>query len=80
MRLFQSSVKKRQQLITQLQILANDVFVVFTKTPGLLIVTVDHFVISAKGRQETDLISARQQFTIAATDKPADVAANEWFA
>ena len=77
MRLFQSGVEKRQQLVSQLQILANDVFVVFSEAPGLLIVAIDHFVIAAERRQKTHLISAHQQLTIATTDESAHIAANK---
>src|ERR1041384_5877028 len=41
MRFFQSGVEKRQQLVTEVQIPANDVFVVLAEAPGLLIVTID---------------------------------------
>src|ERR1044071_6874478 len=79
MRLLQCRVQKRQQCVAELQILANDVFVILSKTPWLLIVTIDYFVIATKRRQKTDLIRTHQQLTIAATDKTSNVTADKRF-
>src|SRR5262249_20664513 len=75
--LFERRVEKRQQLVAQLEILADDVFVVLAEAPRLLIVTVDHFVIPAERREKTYLIRTHQQFAVATPDKAADVATHE---
>src|SRR5439155_10630273 len=78
-RFFQRGVKKWQQLVSQFQIPANNVFIVFSKTPGLLIVTVDGVVIAKEGREKTNLIRAHEEFAIGAPGETADVAANKRF-
>ena len=50
MRLFQHSVEIRQQAIAQLEIFANNIFVVFAEAPGFLIVAVNLFVVATEGR------------------------------
>ncbi len=76
-RLFQRRVKKRQQRVTKLQILANDVFVILAEPPRFLIVTVNDLVVATERREKTDLIRTNQQLTVAAPDKPTNVAADK---
>src|SRR6185369_296804 len=76
-RFLERGVKKRQQLVTQLQIFPNDVFVILSETPRLLIIAVGDLVIPTERRQKTDLIGTDQQLAVAATDKTADVAAHK---
>src|SRR5215470_1794247 len=80
MRFLERGVQKWQQSITQLQVLANDGFIIFSETPWFLIVAIVLLVIATKRRQKTDLIGADQQFTIAASDKTADITADKGFA
>src|ERR1043165_1535316 len=77
MRLLERGVEKRQQLVAEFQVLANDVFVILAEAPGLLIVTVDYFVVPAERRQKTHLVRAHQQLAVAAPDKTADVATDK---
>src|SRR6185503_12154864 len=77
MRLFERRVKKRKQRVTEFQILADDVFVILSKAPRLLIVAVVLFVIATKRREKTDLVRAHQQLTITASDETSYIAANK---
>jgi len=71
---------QRQERVTELQILANDVFIILAEAPRLLIVTVNHFVVPTERREKTDLIRPHQQLAIAAADETTNVAADERFA
>jgi hypothetical protein len=77
MRAFQSCVQERQQTIAQLQIFANDVFIVFAETPRLLIVAVNRVVITKERRQKTNLIRTHEELAVRATDETANITTHE---
>src|SRR2546426_279274 len=69
MRCFERRIEEGQQLISQLQVFSNDVFVILSEAPRLLIVAVDGVMIAKKRRVKPNLIRTHQKLAVRPTDE-----------
>src|SRR2546421_145995 len=76
MRCFERRIEKGQQLISQLQVFSNDVFVILSEAPRLLIVAVNGVMIAKKRRQKPNLIRTHQKLAARTADEATHIAAH----